>query len=271
VLSSLQPDVLERLGERVVVEGATLRSWSVEDRELLAGGDFAGKVLAPWPNRLRDGRYRFGGIEHRVPITEPERGTALHGLVLDVPWRPIRRSLHGVTLYHVLHPQPGYPFKLRLEVTYALSPTGLTVTLHAANLGAQSAPFGAGFHPYLAAGDDDALEIPARTQVPVDERLLPTGPPRPVAEQPRELDTCFGDLRRDERGVARVRVGLVTLWIDRHFDYVHVYTAAGGVAVEPMTCPPDALNSGDGLVVLEPGASFTGRWGLCSPRQEEER
>jgi aldose 1-epimerase len=268
VLSSLQPDVLECLGQRVALEGAALRSWQVDGHELLADGDFAGKVLAPWPNRLRDGRYRFRGVEYSLPVTEPERGTALHGLVLGATWRPIRRSLHGLTLCHVLHPQPGYPFKLRLEVTYALTAAGLTVTLHAANLGTESAPFGAGFHPYLV---EDVLDIPARTFVPVDERLLPAGAPMPVTGIEDTLDTCFGDLRRDERGVARVRVGSVTLWIDRHFDFVHVYTAAGGVAVEPMTCPPDALNSGDGLIVLDPGASFTGRWGLCSPRQEEER
>lgn len=269
MLSSLQPEVvLERLGQRVALEGATLRSWQVDGREMLSDGDFAGRVLAPWPNRLRDGRYRFRGNEYRLPVTEPERGTALHGLVLDASWRPIRRSLHGLTLCHVLQPTLGYPFKLRLEVTYALTPAGLAVTLHAANLGTGSAPFGAGFHPCLV---DGVLQIPARTFVPVDERLLPTGAPKPATGIDGTLDTCFGDLRRDKRGLARVRVGLVTLWMDRQFDYVHVYTADGGVAVEPMTCPPDALNSGDGLVVLEPGASFTARWGLCSPRHEEER
>ena len=59
--------------------------------------------------------------------------------------------------------------------------------------------------------------------------------------------------------------------MDERFRFVHVYTAdavpgpgppRGGVAIEPMTCAPDAFNSGDGLLALEPGASFAGRWGL---------
>jgi aldose 1-epimerase len=291
--------LLENEGQRAVVTevGATLRSWRVDGREQLdtfeideLGDGFRGKVLLPWPNRIRDARYVFEGAEQRVAITEPERGSALHGLVLWANWRPLRHASDDVSLGYMLHPQPGYPFTLELEVSYRLTASGLEVTLRATNRGTATAPFGAGFHPYLSlAGTrfaDARLELPARSRVPVDERLLPTGAPvaiegteydfrrlRPVG--PLALDTCFGDLERGPDGLARATLvagteeRAVTVWMDEHFRFIHVYASSAGVAVEPMTCAPDAFNSGDGLLALVPGAAFAGRWGLNTQREEQ--
>jgi aldose 1-epimerase len=285
---------LRRGRQRLVVTeiGAGVRSWTVAGQELLASfspgeydAAFCGRVLVPWPNRVRDGRYAFDGAEHRLELTEPERGNALHGLVLHSRWHGVRASARRVSLTYELHPRAGYPFALALAVSYELASGGIVMTLHATNVGAERAPFGAGFHPYLTPGtshvDDAVLEIPAGTRVPVDERLLPSGPATPVDEteldfrSPRRLgamrlDACFGDLGRSPAGVARVRIGThagagqLTVWMDERFRFVQVFTADAAIAVEPMTCAPDAFNTGDGLVVLEPGASFTGRCGLIA-------
>lgn len=289
-------------GQRAVVAevGATLRSWRVDGQEQLdrfdgPGADeaFRGKTLAPWPNRIRDGGYRFGDAAYRTPITEPDRACALHGLVLWVPWRLVRRSRDRVVLGYALHPQPGYPFTLELELEHRLEADGLTMTLRATNVGTVPAPFGVGFHPYLSLGapvDDALLEVPGGGRVPVDERLLPVGVlarvdgtpydfrrARPIGSL--ELDTCFGALERDRDGIARVRLATaegartLTVWMDERFDYVHVYTSDAdaeperrrrAVAIEPTTCAPDAFNSGEGLLTLAPGASFVGRWGLSA-------
>jgi aldose 1-epimerase len=280
--------------ERLVVSpvGAALESWSVGGCELLAGGDFAGQVLAPWPNRLRDGRYRFGGAEHRTALTEPARHNALHGLTAGRTWRCAHASSHRLVLAHDLAGEEGYPFPLRLEASYELVHAGVVATLRATNAGDAPAPFGIGLHPYLRLEgvpvDDLLLELPAQTHVPVDERLLPTGDPAPVAGTeldfrharaigPLALDTCFADLARDAEGSARVVLSApggerrLTLWMDERFRFAQVYTGdtlpdlarrRGGVAIEPMTCAPDAFNSGDGLVVLAPGGSFSARCGL---------
>lgn len=287
--------VLERPGQRAVVTevGATLRSWQVAGRELLdtfgvdsPGDMYRGKVLVPWPNRIRDARYVFGGVEHRLAATEPERVTALHGLVLWANWRPLRRGGDRVTLGHVLHPQPGYPFTLGVEVDYALEPSGLAATLRATNLGTGPAPFGAGFHPYLSAHvDETVLELPAASWIPVDERGLPCGPPAAVAGTDHDfrearrigslaLDACFAGLARDGDGRARVRLAgerELTVWMDGGFGYLQAYTAdtvpdrtrrRRGIALEPMTCAPDAFNTGEGLIVLAPGETFSARWGI---------
>jgi aldose 1-epimerase len=285
---------LHRGRQRLVVNeiGARLRSWTVGGQELLARfapGDhdeaFCGRVLAPWPNRVRDGRYTFDGSEQRLELTEPELGNALHGLVLQRRWHGVRTSARRVSLSCELDPEPGYPFALALSVSYELASGGIVMTLHATNVGSARAPFGAGLHPYLTPGtarvEDVVLEVPAATHVPVDERLLPSGSATPVDgteldfRRARRLgalrvDACFGDLGRSPAGVARVRAGStagagqLTIWMDERFRFVQVFTADAAIAVEPMTCAPDAFNSGDGLVVLEPGASFTGRCGLIA-------
>jgi aldose 1-epimerase len=246
----------------------------------------------PWPGRLRDGRYRFGGAEHHTPLTEPERGNALHGLATSRRWSAGDSSVRRLTFTLDLLPEPGYPFRLRLEASYELVDHGVVATLRATNAGDAPAPFGIGLHPYLRLEgvpvDDLLLELPAQTHVPVDERLLPTGDPAPVAGTeldfrharaigPLALDSCFADLARDAEGIARVVLSApggerrLTLWMDERFRFVQVYTGdtlpdparrRGGVAIEPMTCAPDAFNSGDGLVVLAPGGSFSARCGL---------
>jgi aldose 1-epimerase len=280
--------------QRLIVSeiGAGVRAWNVGGQELLASfsaGErdeaFCGRVLVPWPNRVRDGRYDFDGDEHRLELTEPERGSALHGLVLRSRWQGVRASARRVTLSHELAPSAGYPFTLRLAVAYELASGGIVMTLHATNVGSRRAPFGAGLHPYLSPGtsrvDDVLLEVPGRTHVPVDERLLPSGPPTPVDGTELDfrrarriggqaIDACFGDLGRSPAGVARVRLGVhadagqLTVWMDERFRFVQVFTADAAIAVEPMTCAPDAFNTGDGLLVLEPGATFTGRCGLIA-------
>jgi aldose 1-epimerase len=171
---------LRRGRQRLVVTevGAGVRSWTVGGQELLASfnaGDydaaFCGRVLVPWPNRVRDARYEFDGAEHRLEVSEPERGNALHGLVLHSRWHGVRTSARRVSLAYELHPRPGYPFALRLGVSYELASGGVVMTLHATNVGAERAPFGAGFHPYLTPGttsvDDMLLEVPAHMRVPV--------------------------------------------------------------------------------------------------------
>jgi aldose 1-epimerase len=262
--------------QRLVVSsiGARLESWSIDGRELLADGEFGGKVLAPWPGRLRDGRYRFDGAEHRTPMTERERRNALHGLTTERRWREIRSSSRRLTLAYDLRPEHGYPFSLALEAEYELAARRVVVTLRATNVGSTPAPFGAGLHPYLKG---DVLELPARVVLPVDDRLLPAGDPAPVAGTEldfrraraiaaQRIDRCFGELDRDGDGIARVALdgdaGRVEVWMDASFAFVQIYTNAAGVAIEPMTCAPDAFNSGDGLVVLSPGNTFTGRCGL---------
>jgi len=283
--------------EAVVVEvGGGLRSYRVDGRAVVDGyaeteipAGSRGAVLAPWPNRLRDGRYTWDGAELSLALTEPATSTAIHGLVEHAPWRVVEQAGDTVRLEHLLHPQPGYPFVLRLQVAYELSPGGLRVTTTATNEGDVALPYGEGHHPYLAAGagllvDDCTLVLPAATRLDADERGLPTGA-APVEGTPYDLragrrigdlviDHCFTDLTRDDDGLARVRLTGpdgrgAEVWVDGAYSHLQVFTGdvlparrRQGLAVEPMTCPPNAFATGESVIRLAPGESATGTWGI---------
>lgn len=277
--------------------GATLRSYVVGDVEVLDGfpvtgraTDGRGQVLAPWPNRIRGGEYFYDGQDVRAPLNEPDRRNAIHGLVRWLDWSVVEESESEVTLTCALRPQPGYEWPLHLEVTYALGAAGLAVTLSAKNTGTVRAPFGAGFHPYLRLGGGpiDGLEL----MLPAKRRLLLEGDAsqtEPVTgtqwdfRRPRllgdmKLDTAFGELDRDadHRAVAVLadpsHGSSLRLWVDEAFRYLMVYTGDDvheenrrreAVAIEPMTCPPNAFRTGVDVVDLEPGSSWSGRWGVA--------
>jgi aldose 1-epimerase len=244
----------------------------------------AGAVLAPWPNRVRAGRWTHDGAAQQLPLTEPAAGNAIHGLLRHVPWTPVAREAASVTLVAVATVQPGWPQPVRVAVTYTVRDgDGLAVSTVATNLGDGPVPFGLGFHPYLRVGDvpadDLRLTLAAGSRIPLRDQL-PDGPPQPaevvgLALRGQDLDDAFADCAPDADGVVRHRVvapdGTGTeLWADPAFGWVQVFTPSDfpvvgrAVAVEPMTCPPDALNSGDGLVRLAPGESWTGTWGISA-------
>ena len=280
--------------------GATLRAFTVGERHVVDGfgpdqwsHGGRGQVLAPWPNRLGDGAYAFGEVTAQAPINEIARNNAIHGLARWLPWRMTGRAQNRVGLLCELRPSPSYPFALRLEVEYRLGREGLSVTTDAQNIGDGELPFGLGFHPYLTVGtttiDQTRLRVPAQRRLVTDDRGLPTGSIAVVSSEydfasarpigVTRLDTAYCDLARDSDG--RVRVDLdhpdgtagVTLWADDRFGYVMIYTGdtldegdrRTSLAVEPMTCPPDAFRTGTGVTVLQPGSRWTGVWGI-TPR-----
>ena len=269
--------------------GAGLAGLTHEDRALTPAWPAdrlppmsCGAVLLPWPNRIRDGKYSFDGTQYQLPLSEPARGNASHGLVRWERWECIERGDDFVTLSLALVPQTGYPFELRLQVSYSVhAERGLTVSTAVENIGNARAPFGAGFHPYLDFGGHDLdhaeVEVPARTMIRTDERQIPVGR-LPVADTPYQLsprrplgslrlDHGFTDLSGD---TASVSIGGRTthLWWGPEFRYLQVFTppldrfGRTALAIEPMTCPADAFNSGDGLIVIEPGDRWSGSWGI---------
>jgi aldose 1-epimerase len=281
----------------VIVEvGGGLRSYTQGGRKLLDGypvdemsASGRGQVLIPWPNRLQDGSYEFEGRAHRLALTEPETRTAIHGLVRWVPWKVAERGPDRVVMEHLLHPQPGYPFLLALRIEYALSAHGLRVRTTATNAGSQPCPYGAGAHPYLTVGtetvDPVILRAPASTMLQSDERGLPVDATsvegtefdfrRPRRIGSTKLDNAFTDLERGEHGIAQVELSDpdhdtgVTLWVDESYPYLMLFTGdplpdvdRRSLAVEPMTCPPNAFRSGEAVIRLEPGSSFTTEWGI---------
>jgi len=279
--------------------GASLRSLTHAGRDLAVPFDeddvrpfFRGATLAPWPNRVMDGRYTFDGAEQQLALTEPPRGHALHGLAAWLDFQAVDEGDDHVTLTATIAPQTGYPHRVEVSVTFELDDDGLHTTVVGTNSGPTPAPWGTGPHPYLVAGDgnvdDWTLTLPAsRVLTVTEDRLIPTGledvfggafdfrSGRRIEDT--FIDHAFTELERDAEGTASVTLtaadgaGVAISW-GTECPWVQVHTADQpdaalsriGLAVEPMTCPPDAFNSGTDLIVLSPGASASAGWRIAA-------
>jgi aldose 1-epimerase len=287
--------------ELVVVEvGGGIRLYRSGGRDVLDGYDAAemcsggrGQLLVPWPNRLADGRWEWSGVDYQLALTEPEHSNAIHGLMRWLPWTPEDRAgdSSSARMSCVLHPQPGWPWRLELSVAYELGPSGLSVTTSVRNAGGPGAcPVGIGWHPYIAAFggtvDDLQLMVPAAASYLSDERGLPVSKepvdgtdddfrsPRRIGRA--KLDVAFTGLTRGPDGLAAVEVHgregeRLRVWLDDKFTHLMVYTGdtladasrrRRGIAIEPMTCAPDMLRNRDGMLVLDEGSALEARWGI---------
>jgi aldose 1-epimerase len=280
--------------------GASLRVLTWQGRDLVV--PFAadevrpgnrGAVLAPWPNRVVDGCYTFDGVEYQLPLTEPSRAHALHGLVCWADWSLEARSADSVTLRTTIVPSDGYPHRVDVLATYSANANGLTTTVTARNLGASTAPYGTGPHPYLVAGpgtvDDWTLQFPAASYLTVTpDRLSPVAvvsvdtTPEFDFRSPRQIgdtfiDHAFTAITADADGIADVVVTSpvgtgVRMSFGSDLPWLQVHTADRpapersriGLAIEPMTCPPDAFSTGEDLVRLAPGASHSASWTIAA-------
>jgi aldose 1-epimerase len=277
--------------------GAGLRRLSHEGKALITGFEpdelpphGAGQLLSPWPNRIDGGKYEFGGRTYQLELSEAARGNAIHGLTRWAPWKPAAHISDEITLTHLLLARPGFPFCLELSVSYRLDAAeGLRVAATATNVGQRPAPYGTGCHPYLTTGaaliDGCELQLPAAQWLPADDRGIPTGHPkdvtgsafdfrtrRPIIDA--KFDHALTGLSRDESGRAwarladdRVELGL---WAGPGYDWLQVFTGdplepehrRRALAIEPMTCPPNAFVTGDDLLTLAPADSVTHTWGI---------
>lgn len=257
----------------------------------------AGQLLLPWPNRVDGGRYSVDGRQFQLDLSEPKAQNAIHGLTRWANWAPGERGAGHVLLRHTLLGRPGYPFRLHLEAEYRLDPAeGLRVQVTARNEGSSHAPYGTGSHPYLTAGtalvDECELTLPAARWQPPGDRGIPDGPTRDVEGGAFDfrtarkvgdiqLDHAFTGLDRDATGRAWVRLtgpakgegeagGGVALWAGEGYGWLQAFTGDAldeqhrrrALAVEPMTCPPNAFVTGIDLLMLEPGQSVRHSWGV---------
>jgi aldose 1-epimerase len=274
--------------------GASIRSLVFEGRDLIVPFDadalrpaFRGATLAPWPNRVIDGVYSFGGVDYVLPLTEPKRGHALHGLVAWQNFALVSQVSNRLAIATTVEAQDGYPFRVDVLVEFTLDDDGLHTLVTGTNTGRIAAPWGAAPHPYLVAGagrvDDWTFALPASRVITVsEERLLPLDEIDVAGtefdfQSPRAIGSTFIDhaytgLTQHEARVTNGDTGVVMTW-DSACPWVQVHTADRddtpeisriGLAVEPMTCPPDSFNSGTDLISLAPGESSSAGWSIAS-------
>lgn len=245
-----------------------------------------GIMLGPWPNRTADGIFSHRGHIYRLPITEPERNNAIHGFIGDVEWEVKAATPDSAHLQHLLEPRPGWPWRMRFDNYYTLSDEGLECRSVVTNMSSHRIPFGFGVHTYINAQDalldECVLDVPAAARLPLDpDRNLPCGPLTLVGGtqfdlQDRQLAGTWLDdaftVHPARKTVCKVvnSAGVGSqIWWDGSFGWVQVYTAPNfprrgrAIAIEPMTCPPNALRTGVDLIYLQPGEHWEASWGVA--------
>ncbi|MFE4228230.1 aldose 1-epimerase family protein [Arthrobacter sp. NPDC056886] len=271
---------------RLYSRGDTALTESYGDADIPPGA--TGITLAPWANRVEDGVWYLNGKKLQLDITEVSRNNASHGLLRNASYELVDEDEFSVTLEAAVFPQHGYPFLLRHRVRYELAEDlGLVVRQTLINDSQGPAPFVLGAHPYLRLGDvpseDLTVSVDARTRLVADDRLIPRST-EPVGGDfdlrggrlvgSLDLDSAYTDLAFDG-GVARHTLRspdgrTVSLWQDAGCGYVHVFVTtefpgrSKAVAIEPMTGPANAFNSGEGLRWLAPGEQFSMTWGISA-------
>lgn len=273
--------------------GAGLHALQVGDRAVMPVDTersrarwFSGPTLAPWPNRIRDGRWNIAGRDFSKAPNDG-LGNALHGLVFDRAFEVVEQHDDRVVLEYLLGADTAYPWAVRVRVSYAVDAGGLTCTFGARNECDERVPFAIGTHPYFAFDDGCMLTIDAEQGFAVDDRLIPTGdmlgleawsaaPGEPFSLAGFTADDCFTAHRRDDRGLAHTVItypdGATTdVWQDAAMGYTVVFVTrdfewgdgtVNAIAIEPQTAPTNAFNTGTSLIWLEPAAECAVQWGI---------
>lgn len=241
-------------------------------------------ILYPFPNRLKHGRYEWGGQSYEFPINDVPTNNALHGFGTQQAMKVVTTQAdRDRALIHCRFDYNGdfayYPFPFRFEAAFTLRTGALDVELSVENTGKEALPFGMGWHPYFRLSDDlpnHQLQLPPCEMVGVDAEMIPTGKRYEYTtfSQPRRigtevLDNCFA-LRQQE---GRITIHLshagqqLAYWQEAGedgFPFVQLFTPPHRtcLAIEPMTCNIDAFNNGEGLMRVEPGEQRAAVFGV---------
>ena len=248
-------------------------------------------ILFPYPNRLRDGQYTHEGKTYQFDLNNVATQNSIHGFSNNVPMTVERietDSNQGSILCTYKHDgsHKAYPFKFLFTVAFILSERTpsergreLTVEMAFTNLDKTSIPVGLGWHPYYRISekaDDTSIQMPECQLVMIDDRMLPTGEKQPFEDfnQLKKIDSTFLDngffiTEKTDKAEVILQSDICKLvcWQETGFhkwNFVQVFTPPHrmSIAVEPMTCNVDAFNNKDGLVLLEPNESLSGKFGV---------
>jgi aldose 1-epimerase len=255
--------------------------------EMIDDKAFKSSVLLPWPNRIKDGKFSFEGKTYQVDINESRLNNALHGFIFKKSFS-VEKVILEPTFAEVFlsysydGSEAGFPFKFKTDIVYKISDDeGFSVSVGASNIDNKNVPMGIGWHPYFQLPskiNDIKLQLPKYQVYEIDEQMIPTGNKSDFNAfstskkiEDVTFDNCFGLVGNDKKSstILMDEASGIALefWQDRGtngFDFLQIYTppTRTTIAIEPMTCGVDVFNNGNGLLILKPGESFSGNFGV---------
>lgn len=205
-------------------------------------------LMAPWPNRIRDGAIPFEGARYLVPVNSPPH--AIHGTVRDAPFAIDARSSERAVFSRELG--KPWPFDGKITVEVALRGPALVQTATIESAG-QRFPAGFGWHPWFRRainGGDVKLTVDAAYAWELDSSMTPTGAKHPASgaidfshgatPAVGSLDHCFRITDGSRVSLEWPGVKLEIASSER-LGHLQVYTPADAICVEPQTCCVNAF------------------------------
>ena len=256
---------------------------------LTAPSSVGSYTMAPWSNRIPEGKFSFQGKDHQIRLNFPDN-TTIHGDIRKRPWQVLE---HSATLFQAKLDSRdfedfNYPFPLLYEQSIQLKDNTVETSFFMTNTGQEEAPVGFGFHPFfkrqiIEGAEDPVLVLPARKVYP-DEACIPTGSAKAVAgaedlqsAKPLgcpNLDHCYTDLTDFGATLTYTNPKLeVQFKWDEVFSHTVIYVPqkendqpGDFFAIEPVTHVNDGFNlyekgwENTGIHVLKPGEKWGGAW-----------
>ena len=216
-----------------------------EERDPLSWGSF---VMAPWPNRIANGRFTFEGRTYQLPVNR--QGHAIHGVGFGREWNCERVDDHTYELDLWLDDIHEW---LGISHWITIMDDGVDHEIEIMG-SANPYPAGCGWHPWfrrdVRPGSDVRVLVDADERYGLSDDRIPTGNVLlvdgdydlraypPLGE--RRLDDCY----RRVRDPMRVSWGDVEVTMTSSDNVTHavVHTPEHAVCVEPQTCAIDAFN-----------------------------
>ena len=234
---------------------------------------FRSAKLSPYPNRIRKGKYSFGGNEYQFNCNFPQEGNSIHGIVYNKSFQVVKAECEGEKALLVMAldydgTEEGCPFHYKLTVEYFIEPNKLKCKTIIRNTDSKKIPIGDGWHPYFTlAKQIDELQLQLPESFVLSDNELVSGINHSYFYSPKKIgsghfDTCFKLSENKIRGEITLTDAennfSLSVWQEcgeNKYNYFQLYTPPSrkSISIEPMTCPPDAFNSKEGLMILEPG------------------
>lgn len=259
--------------------GASIQELTIANTEVIQGIDaeesqlpyyrryYPSSFLFPFPGRVSQGSYEYKGTRYQLPTNEGGRDNAIHGFIAEAPFELVEHSLGDEDAflnfqYSYEGNYEGFPFPAQLNIGYQFIGRKLHVTFKITNTGTSSFPFGLGWHPYFIAEklETSKLKFQASKQLTADEHQIPTGAKPNEFKSTIESQVLDDGFLLDDRGVifnATAYDLRMETFVTNH-QYLQLYTPPSrrSIAIEPMTCEPNAFNSEKGLLELAAGEVF---------------
>jgi len=298
----------------IAYQGATLLSWRPVSADGSGGENLVdgystpaemqsqngvrNGILAPFSNRIPDGRFSFAGQTHRIEPVLAHEALVFHGfaraLLFVLAQSSEENGAHTLIFRAEISPADfsGYPYRLAIEVEYRFVGHDVTIDIRGINRDDRPLPFAAGWHPYFrlpgtTSIDDLLLTLPSRTAIETNEYLIPLRNPQgglfkrndtlflhtPLAGH--VVDACFTDLIASANGLYETRLenphdgSSLTVWQER--GHMHVFTGdtlardrRRSIALEPVETPTNAFNQAElaDAITLQPGETRSFRFGV---------